>query len=307
LNVFRLFYQIRPHPPFRLDLTVWALRRVPVNQIDRWDGHTYRRALAWPGGAAEVAVFQTGSMDRPRLVATASGPGDRPPSDLVTHSLERMLGTRVDLSGFYRLARGDRQLTELAEQFRGMKPPRFPTVFEAIVNGIACQQLSLIAGIRVLNRMTAGCGPAVGEAGTGPRAFPRPEDLAGRSPEELRTLGFSRQKARAVIELASGTMSGVDLDHLEDMADDEAVRSLTGLRGVGRWTAEYVLLRGLGRLHVFPGDDVGMRNRLRDWLGISGPLDYEGTSAVLASWSPYAGLVYLHLLLRRLAAEGHIS
>jgi DNA-3-methyladenine glycosylase II len=78
---------------------------------------------------------------------------------------------------------------------------------------------------------------------------------------------------------------------------------LRSLRGVGRWTAEYALLRGLGRLHVFPGDDVGARNNLQRWLGLLEPLDYEGVQRVLARWQPFQGFVYLHLLLWGLQRE----
>jgi DNA-3-methyladenine glycosylase II len=85
------------------------------------------------------------------------------------------------------------------------------------------------------------------------------------------------------------------------MPDDEAVARLSKLRGVGRWTAEYVLLRGLGRTHVFPGDDVGARNNLARWLHVTTPLDYEGVREILSGWDEYSGLLYFHLLLERLA------
>jgi DNA-3-methyladenine glycosylase II len=78
---------------------------------------------------------------------------------------------------------------------------------------------------------------------------------------------------------------------------------LCALRGVGRWAAEYALLRGLGRLHVFPGDDIGARNNLQRWLGLLEPLDYDGVQRALAKWEPFQGLVYLHLLLRGLQLE----
>ena len=64
---------------------------------------------------------------------------------------------------------------------------------------------------------------------------------------------------------------------------------LLEMRGVGRWTAEYVLLRGLGRLHIFPGDDVGAQKRLARWLGRSGPMDYAGVCRAVERWQPHAG------------------
>jgi DNA-3-methyladenine glycosylase II len=86
-----------------------------------------------------------------------------------------------------------------------------------------------------------------------------------------------------------------------------AIERLTSLRGVGRWTAEYVLLRGLGRLHVFPGDDVGGHNKLRHLFGIDTPLDYESVHRLVARWHPYAGVVYFHLLLDSLSQAGLVD
>jgi DNA-3-methyladenine glycosylase II len=85
------------------------------------------------------------------------------------------------------------------------------------------------------------------------------------------------------------------------------VNRLCELSGVGRWTAEYVLLRGLGRTHVFPGDDVGARNNLQRWLRLTAPLDYQGVDRVTSRWAGYAGLLYFQLLLDRLAAAGHLG
>jgi len=96
-----------------------------------------------------------------------------------------------------------------------------------------------------------------------------------------------------------GTFDPAKLAHLENR---EAVERLEQLRGVGRWTAEYVLLRGLGRTDVFPGDDVGARNNLGSWLDLRDPLDYNSVNQVLAKWRPYAGLLYFHLLLNKLSS-----
>jgi DNA-3-methyladenine glycosylase II len=169
---------------------------------------------------------------------------------------------------------------------------------------MACQQVTLSLGIQLLNRLAETCACGRDAAGGRACAFPSPDDLAGRTADELRALGFSRQKGQAIITLARAVAAGhLDLDELEDLDDAAAVARLRTLHGVGRWTAEYVLLRGLGRLHVFPGDDVGARSHLQRWLGLLEPLDYAGAQRVLARWAPFQGLVYFHLLLRRLQIE----
>jgi DNA-3-methyladenine glycosylase II len=299
---------LEPLPPFRLDLTVWTLRRRPANVVDRWDGTTYRRVLSLPAGPVEVAVAQTGPPATPRLRVTVYGASlGSEVKRAVTAALERLLGLRTDLTAFYRLASLDAKLKPLAQRFCGMKPPRFLSVFEGVVNAIANQQVTLTVGILLLSRLSEGHGPAVAGEGGSAHAFPPPEDLAALAPETLRQFGFSRQKGRAMIELAQSVAEGrLDLEGLATLPDEEVIERLCELRGVGRWTAEYTLLRGLGRVHVFPGDDVGARNNLQRWLQLKKPLDYEGVRRVLARWDGYAGLVYFHLLLDRLEDAGYL-
>lgn len=295
--------------PFRLDLTVWTLRRRPDNAVDRWDGQTYRRVMPLPSGVVDVAVKQVGPPETPSVQVVLEGQRVCTPVKAeVSSALHRLLGLTVDLGPFYRFTARQRLLRGMAERFSGMKPPRYASVFEGVINAIACQQLTLTVGIRLLNRLATACGVAGSNGDAMAHAFPRPEDLAEVSPLLLRELGFSRQKGRAIIELAQSIAEGVlDLEALETLPDAAALDRLQHLRGVGRWTAEYVLLRGLGRVHVFPGDDVGARNNLRKWLGLTEPLDYEGVARTLRRWQRFGGLIYFHLLLGRLAEAGYLQ
>jgi DNA-3-methyladenine glycosylase II len=218
-----------------------------------------------------------------------------------------MLGLRIELNKFYQLASGDKRLGPLVEQFRGLKPPRFPDAFEGLVNAIACQQLSLTVGIELLNRVAMQCGPAIQSDGSIEYGFPRATDLLRLKPEAFRELGFSYRKAQYLLEVsrreATGQFDSEQIEHVDNTAITEM---LLKLHGIGRWTAEYVLLRGLGRTNVFPGDDVGARNRLALWLGLRRSLDYSSTRRIVNHWQPYAGLVYLHLLLAGLTESGEI-
>ena len=296
-------FTIPAREPFRLDLTVWALRRRADNAVDGWDGRSYRRVLSLDAAPVELAAVQAGSPSRPRVEVTLVGGGvDERAERLARTVLTRMLGLRADLSAFYRLAEDDPFLREFAVRFRGLKPPRLPSLFECLVNAIACQQLTLTVGIRLLNRLAAAHGPSLGDAG---HAFPRPSDLAALAPEALLPLGFSHAKARSIVALASAVTSGdFRPDEVERLDDEAALARLLALRGIGRWSGEYALLRGLGRLHVFPGDDVGARNNLARRLGRRGPLDYAAVAAAIRPWQPFAGLVYFHLLLANLEERG---
>jgi DNA-3-methyladenine glycosylase II len=305
----RSTFHLAPVPPFRLDLTVWTLRRRPDNAVDRWDGQTYRRVLPLAAGPVEVVVTQVGQPEAPQLRVSVEGqPPHSPVKTPVASALGRLLGLHIDLAAFYRFATRQGRLGELARRFRGMKPPRFATVFESLITAIACQQVTLTLGIRLLNRLAANYSPMLQQGDDAAYAFPRPDDLAGLGPEELRRLGFSRQKGHAMIDLARSIIEGrFDPDELAELPNEEAVLRLRSLRGVGRWTAEYVLLRGLGRTNIFPGDDVGGRNNLQRWLRLAGPLDYEGVRRTLARWQRFGGLIYLHLLLGRLEEAGYLQ
>ena len=306
-SLSHITFSLDPTPPFRLDLTAWALRRRPQNEVDFWDGETYRRVLVIRRKPVLVSVTQTGGVDRPRLQVTAIGSHGDAKNALVL-ALERLLGLRIDLTAFYALAAKQRRLHDLSTRFRGVKPPRFPTVWEGIVNGVACQQLSLTVGIILLNRLSSACGLAFTGRNGVSYAFPRPEDLAGSAPETVRSLGFSGAKTRTLIELSREISErGLDLESLAELKNDQAVSRLVELRGVGRWTAEYALLRGMGRLDLFPGDDIGARNNLEQWMHLRKPLDYDRVAHVLRRWKPFGGLVYFHLLLGRLAEAGYLQ
>ncbi|MGH7181177.1 MAG: DNA-3-methyladenine glycosylase family protein [Nitrospiraceae bacterium] len=295
-------FLLSPVLPFRLDFTVWALRRRSNNAMDRWEEGAYQRTLAVEAIPVHVAVRQQGVA----LAVTATGV--HLPSTAqadVTAALDRLLGLQVDLRKFYELSSQEARLHRLGQRFLGLKPPRFLSVFETLVNAISCQQFSLTVGITLLNRLSERYGPSSKD---GRYAFPDPENLAEVEVEQLMRLGYSRNKGLAITNAARAVMDGkLDLDALATMDDARAVDMLTDLRGVGRWTAEYTLLRGLGRIHQFPGDDVGARKGLHRWLGLKRPLDYDYVRRVLRRWQPYGGLIYFHLLLDGLDRRGCLT
>lgn len=299
---------LRPLPPFRLDLTAWALRRRPQNLIDRWDGAAYGRVIVVNNSAFEISVSETGTR-RDRLEISVEGrEPDRDTKRVIKWKMENALRAHADLHDFYRAAARDPKLGPLVDRFRGMKPPRFFSVFEGLINGIACQQLSLSLGIQLLNRLAQNFGLAAGRTDSPSYAFPRPQDLAGLEPEAIRKLGFNFQKARAMIDASRAIVEGrLDLEALQSANDEEALHALMELRGVGRWTAELTMLRGMGRWHIFPVDDLGARNGLVRWLRLRKPLDAARAERLVARWHPYGGLIYFHMLMNGLDGAGYLS
>lgn len=304
-----LKFTLRPIPPFRLDLTVWALRRRPENLLDRWDGEFYRRALVLDENIArnpvEIAVEQTGTAASPALRVTAFASNASPALEAALRStVEHMLGVHSDLREFYAFAAKQKQLRALISSLTGVKPPRYPTLFEALLNAISCQQVSLNVGIMLLNRVVQTFGrPSAQDNSL--HGCPQPRDLAQLDAGDLRAFGYSTNKERAILELSRAVASGeLDLESFRELDDAAALERLTSLRGIGRWSAEYAMLRGMGRLNIFPGDDVGGWNNLQKHLRLRARPDYGKTRKLLAPWKNYAGLIYFHFLLDGLRSRG---
>ena len=128
--------------PFRLDLTVWVLRRRDTNRIDSWDGKTYRRAMILDSQIVLASVEQRGSAAQPQLGVTLVCENPSARIRLAAQSaLISMFGLNIDLSGFYAMAQADTHLSPVVKRFRGVKPTRFLTLFESIANAIVLQQL----------------------------------------------------------------------------------------------------------------------------------------------------------------------
>jgi len=168
-----------------------------------------------------------------------------PPNPMYAEALKHL--TRVD-PVMQRLI-GEHGLCTLAPESR-----RSP--FQSLVLAVAHQQLHATAAGHILARFKK-LFPG--------RKFPRPEDLAGVTDEQIRACGFSFAKIRAIRDLADKTLSGVvpAARQIVTLPDEEIILRLTEVRGVGRWTVEMLLIFQLGRPDVLPADDFGVRNGFR--------------------------------------------
>ncbi len=294
--------ELHPRPPFRLDLTVWALRRREQNQIDTWDGGRYRRVLLADGVPVELTVTQAGPPSAPRLELTLGG-GAPDVCDRGCRPLDVALGCSASRSTSPDSTRAPAATGRSASSPSGSgasSHPRFPTLFECLLNAVACQQLSLAGGPDVAQPSRRGSRTSGRRACT---RFPAPADVRRLPHSTLRAIGFSQRKAETIRELAAAAAAGeFELTRSHSSTTRRCWTHSSGGAASAHWSADYLLLRGLGRLHVFPRGDVGALNGLRDLLTVAGQDD--NPQAALARFGPDAGLVYFHLLLRGLEQRG---
>jgi 3-methyladenine DNA glycosylase/8-oxoguanine DNA glycosylase len=133
-----------------------------------------------------------------------------------------------------------------------MRPQPTHSLFTALLRSIVYQQLSGKAAATILGRVNRLFAP---------RRFPTPSELLQIPPERLRQAGLSAAKTAAVRDLAARTLDGTvpPLARVRRMEDEEIIERLTIIRGIGRWTAEMLLMFRLGRPDILPVTDLGIR------------------------------------------------
>ena len=293
-------YDIPVVAPYRLDLTVSTLRRLPTNLVDQLtpDGH-YVRAF----GDQRSSVIARVSQSSPDVL-TVSLDGDAGEHSRALALVRRTLGVDRDLSSFYQAADRIQWLGPLALRMRGVKPPCYPTLWEACVNAIVFQQVSLSSASSVVHRMIVALCQPIEYDGTMLYAFPSAQSFLAADDASMRTLGLSAAKLATLRRAGEAIATGaLDQSMLEERESPDAVELLRGIKGIGPWTAAVILLRGFGRLDVFPMNDSGVARNLALIAGPE-PLDIDGVFRVLGSDK---GMLYYHLLLARLELRGNLG
>lgn len=133
-----------------------------------------------------------------------------------------------------------------------LRPRPTQSLFAAVARAIVYQQLSGSAAATILGRV---------KAIYAPKRFPTPRDILATAPERLRAAGLSAAKTAALRDLAARSLDGTvpTMRRARLMGDEEVVERLIQVRGVGRWTAEMLLMFRLGRGDVLPVSDLGVR------------------------------------------------
>lgn len=250
---------------------------------------------AWLEGRPTVLEVRQVSTD-PAVLSAASRPVGE--ATAVRRLVARVVNAAMDLRPFYQSVEQHPVLGQLVVEFHGLKPFRPPSLFEMLVMAVTEQQLSLAASHHIQARLIE----RFGAQADGLFVFPNPQALAGASLLALADCGLSRRKAEYVSGLARLVLNGdLDLDALEQASDDEVRQTITRVRGFGRWSADYVLVRGLGRTDVVPFDDLGVRRVVGNMLADGRVLTAQEAEKALAAFAPYRGLAVFYLLV-----AGHI-
>jgi DNA-3-methyladenine glycosylase II len=225
-----------PHP-YDFDRSMYRFRSFGDDLASRWQRGALQRVHAT---GLPVRIAADG--------VTANGPYTEADEREVHH----LLGGGSDLASF------SRAHPELAARAPGFRPPLLADPFEMLVTAVTAQQISLRAAAVMRALLVKRLGERVSHDGVEWWRFPRQDEVRGA---DLTGLKLSGMKMRTIAALAEADLSGLDA-----LDDDAVIARLTELPGVGRWTAEWLLARCLGRLRVVAAGDLGVRKAVAAWF-----------------------------------------
>lgn len=131
-----------------------------------------------------------------------------------------------------------------------------------------------------------------------PDDYPTEKLVLDKSDEELRAIGLSRQKLSYIKNVATFSLEhGMSFEILSDKSDEEIIKYLTAIKGVGKWTVQMVLMFPLDRPDVFPIDDLGIQVKIMHYYGLEGDRKSLRKEMIEIAdvWKPYRSLACKYL------------
>jgi DNA-3-methyladenine glycosylase II len=299
-------------PPLDVAASVEMFRRWGDDLVDRWDGEVLLRTvgLDLKGEPVAVACRPTGTTQHPRLRIAVDDPTHL---DAVQCTVADSFFATIPHATLRKLTDRDPIIRAADRILPGVRPVLQPDLLTALVRSISAQQINLRFATVVRARLAERYGRRHTVDGHTVYSLD-PAAIAAASAADLRELQFTTRKAQSIIGVAGAVLRGsLDLTHLVTLSDEQVIAELVTLDGVGRWTAEWLLARTLGRPVVVAGD-LGVRKAVgRAYRNGAMPTEQE-VREITAHWGAAAGVaqqLLLHVLvedrwddLSRCAAAG---
>jgi DNA-3-methyladenine glycosylase II len=291
-------FSIHPKGPFNLNLTLQRYRLFGDDAAHAYIEGIYQRVIEIGDSLWVYALRSEASAADPAIhVQILGGQPGAPQRAAVEAEIQRSLSLDIDLEPFYRWASADATLAQLSARCYGMRPARVPTLFEALVTSISAQQVNLTFATTTRSRLIKRFGRSVTVDGRMFYGFPTPQSLAGAALQELRDMQFSWRKAEYIVNLARLVTGGeLRLEEFSQLSNAEVIERITQVKGLGRWTADWLLARGLGRGDVIAAGDLGVRKAVgKFYFGGQTP-SIDDVRAFAARWGTFQSLAVHYLL-----------
>lgn len=287
-----------PRPPY--DFHASALIFAGGDPAIRiYEGGLFSMALETRFMPVLITIRSSGTVMDPLLHLEIRGEGPVPPEVIpgVREKTEYIFNLQEDLTPMYQELGEDPGLTDLIRDLYSLKSPTTPTVFEALVDSIIEQQISLAVAYQLESRLIRQTGTRLIVDGTSFFCYPTPAILAETPHEVFRNCGLTLRKSEYIRDISTLVETGrVDLEGMQQIQDtDTIIDKLCILRGIGRWSAELTLLRGLHRYDAFPAADIALRRMIANRFCNGRKISAEEAREIAKSWGIWKGLISFYL------------
>jgi len=297
--VIDLIIKITPKSPFNFELSVKIFSNGDP-QIQRYEKGFYWQLIWLNNKLVLITVRSLGSVDKPELSVSIKPDNELNKKDnvLARKILTSIFNLDFDLKYFYEDMHEDSIMSKLTLKLRGLNNPTTPTFFEAIVSSMIEQQISLKAARSIETKMIKEFGNILQLDGETYYSFPTPETLSNLEKEDLREYGLSFRKAEYVIDLSKCIEENkLDLNELKTKSTSEIISELLKIRGIGVWTAELAVIRGIHRLVALPADDIGLRRVVSHYYNNDEPISADELRRIAKGWGRWSGLAAFYLVV----------
>ena len=295
-------------PPHDFALSLRFSQRSRFENVDDGRDKKLRRAILIGDVPVLAEIECLGDIESPHGVVrwTALNTGKVKRSDVI-NAARKIICADLDLLPFYLKASRDRHLMTLTEKFRGLKPLLTSTIFESAAWAMMGQQVNLHFAYTLKKRLVENFGRKFHHAGREWFLFPRPADLAKLEVAELRSLQFSARKAEYLRDLSYNLSEDSSLfDSIVEQTYLSAVHYLMSIRGIGIWSANYILLRGAGFLDCLPLGDSGLYRAVRIAYRMRTIPDNKKIEKLARPMIPYRSLFTIYLWFSLMKEENGI-
>jgi DNA-3-methyladenine glycosylase II len=253
-----------PAAPYDFARALAYLRHSHTALLERIQGDTYRRALRLAGHDVLLTVTASGTPEAPRLIVAVTGHAvDAAVLAAAVAQVRHIFTLDVAPTPFLAIAERDPALASVVLPYPGLRPVLIASPYEALIGAIIGQQITTTFAAKVKRALYDLAGGALVVAGQTYPLLPEPAAVAALSEADLLARQFSRQKVAAVLGVSRAVAEGaLDFAALAALPSADVIARLTQHKGVGRWTAECVLMRGLGAQDAIPAGDIGLRAAL---------------------------------------------
>jgi DNA-3-methyladenine glycosylase II len=291
---------LHPIPPYNFDLVLDLLARYAYPTVDVVHDGAYWRVVSVDDALALICVRSRGTLHAPALeVSLAAAVGEVENLPLL-EAAGHILGVTTDPNGFYTFAKSDGDLWEIIGPLVGLRWLRTASVFEALMTTIIEQQISWVSAQRAQRWLVEWGGNRVDYNGSTHYAFPTPQQLASAAVDDLVPLKITFKRMRVMLDIANSVISGeLDLEALRHMPVDEAYKVLTGIKGVGHWTAAWTLQRVRGEHNYVGHNDVALQAAVNHYFyGGTGRIPAEQVLECFGRYGDFAGMVAHYTIIR---------